>query len=349
MAQNRQVPGTLQDGSVITVQGSTPPQANGFSINLASGPGDIGSSDVSLHLNPRFNENSVVRNSMQNGGWGAEERGGAGMPFQKGQPFECVILCRQDKYMMSFNGQHFGEFRHRLPMQRVTHVVVKGDVQLNNVSFSGPGMSGGGATPYGGGFGQPQPPPYSQSGGFGQPGHPGYGQPGQPGYVQPGSGFGQPQPMSGGYGGQPQPMSGGYGGQPGAGARVSIPGGMRPGRIVYFNGTPSPNAQRFSINIKTQEMGGDIALHFNPRFNERAVAMNSMTGGSWGQEQRANAPFPFTPGAQFMIMVLAEQNQFKIAVNGNHFGEYPVRNPNLQALQWADMDGDVTGGQINAP
>jgi hypothetical protein len=124
---------------------------------------------------------------------------------------------------------------------------------------------------------------------------------------------------------------------------------MRPGRIVYINGTPSPSAGRFSVKLKNQEMGGDLALEFNPRFNERAVVMNCMQHGSWGQEQRASAPFPFIPGTPFAMMILTEPNQFKIAVNGNHFAEYPIRDPNLQAIQWAEVDGDVTGVQVNAP
>jgi len=106
---------------------------------------------------------------------------------------------------------------------------------------------------------------------------------------------------------------------------------------------------RFAVNLKYQETGGDVALHFNARFNERAVIMNSMTNGSWGQEQRATAPFPFMPGTPFAVMILSEPTQFKIAVNGNHLTEFPIRNPNLQAIQWADLEGDVTGAQISAP
>jgi hypothetical protein len=141
MAQTRQIVGTLIDGSVINIQGSIPHTANGFSINLSNGPTAVGTCDIALHFNPRFNENVVVKNSFQSGRWGAEDRGGMGMPFHKGQSFECVILVRQDKYMVAVNGQHFAEFGHRLPKESVTYVVTSGDVQVNNVSFSGPGIS----------------------------------------------------------------------------------------------------------------------------------------------------------------------------------------------------------------
>jgi len=208
----RPVQGTVQDGTLITVQGTVPGHCTGFSINLSCGPTDIGTCDVALHVNPRFNENTIPRNSFQNGGWGAEDRSGTGLPIQKGGTFESIILVQSDKFMVSFNGRHFCEFRHRVPKERITHVIVKGDVQVNNVMFSGPGTMGGSAAGYG------QPPAYGGAGAYGQPQQPGaYGQPQQPGA------YGQPQ-QPGGYG---QP---GYGQQqPGAYGQPANYGGQQPG------------------------------------------------------------------------------------------------------------------------
>lgn len=65
-----------------------------FKFNL------IGNGNTILHINPRFNENCVVRNSKF-GGWGQEERGG-GLPFHRGSTFEIIILVEEDKFRVCF-------------------------------------------------------------------------------------------------------------------------------------------------------------------------------------------------------------------------------------------------------
>jgi hypothetical protein len=51
---------------------------------------------IAFHINPRFGQGCIVRNSQLNG-WGAEEKSGS-FPFQKGRAFEIVILVEDDKY-----------------------------------------------------------------------------------------------------------------------------------------------------------------------------------------------------------------------------------------------------------
>lgn len=52
-----------------------------FNVDFIKGP------DVVFHFNPRFNEQTIVRNSNLGGYWGPEEREG-GFPFVQGQRFE---------------------------------------------------------------------------------------------------------------------------------------------------------------------------------------------------------------------------------------------------------------------
>jgi len=134
----KSIDGVVKDGMIITVQGFLPANCNRFSINLNCGP-VLNASDNALHVNPRFDNNCVVRNSFQNGSWKNEERSGYGLPVQRYAAFESIILVQHDQFMVSFNGCHFCEFRHRLPKERVTHVIIDGDVQVNNVAIVGAG------------------------------------------------------------------------------------------------------------------------------------------------------------------------------------------------------------------
>jgi galectin-4 len=340
----RPLPGPMQSGLVITIDGFIPPQANGFSINLSCSHTYIGG-DMALHFNVRFNENNlIVMNSYERGGWMAEERisPGASLPLQKNANFQATVTVHHDKYQLAFNGQNVATFRHRAPHDRVTAVILHGDVQVFNVNFgSGGAPPSFGASTSQPGYGQPG---FNFTTGYGQP-QPGYGQP-QPGYGQPQPGVGQPQPGFGqpGYG-QPQP---GFG-QPGpvGQQKHNIPGGLYPGRMIYISGTPNPGARSFAINLKSQEHGGDVYFHMSIRFPDSVVIRNSFLNGQWGAEERQQPEFPFPPGQQFNIIILPEQASFKVAVNNKHFIEFFHRNQNLQGIQWVETDGEASGVTIN--
>lgn len=57
-----------------------------FQIDFIKGP------DVVFHFNPRFHEQTIVRNSSLGGCWGPEEREG-GFPFAQGRRFEVKYSC----------------------------------------------------------------------------------------------------------------------------------------------------------------------------------------------------------------------------------------------------------------
>ena len=54
--------------------------------------------DIALHVNARFEENCIVRNSLMYQNWGDEERQPNFMPLQRGVNFEILILCEQAEY-----------------------------------------------------------------------------------------------------------------------------------------------------------------------------------------------------------------------------------------------------------
>lgn len=130
------IDGGFHPGKMVRVQGTILPSANRFAINLQCGPNTSPRDDIALHVSPRFNENHVTRNSLQNMSWGPEENHGH-MPIQRGQSFEIIILCDPTHYKIAVNGQHYTEFGHRIPYQRVTYLAVDGDITLSLIQYEG--------------------------------------------------------------------------------------------------------------------------------------------------------------------------------------------------------------------
>ncbi|KAL6032590.1 hypothetical protein STEG23_036079 [Scotinomys teguina] len=123
------IPNGLYPSKSIIISGMVLPDAKRFHINLRTGM------DIAFHLNPRFNEKAVVRNTQINNSWGPEERSLHGnMPFSRGQSFSVWILCEVQCFKVAVNGQHLCEYYHRLKnLPAINNLEVAGDVQLTHV------------------------------------------------------------------------------------------------------------------------------------------------------------------------------------------------------------------------
>ncbi|XP_076842646.1 galectin-9-like [Brachyhypopomus gauderio] len=121
------IQGGLCPGKMIMVQGVVNHNADRFCINLRF------SSGLAFHFNPRFNEGVVVRNSLLQERWGAEERGG-GVPFSRGQPFEVSIICDNPCYKIMVNGVQMFTYNHRYFLfQEIDILEVDGNISLTYV------------------------------------------------------------------------------------------------------------------------------------------------------------------------------------------------------------------------
>lgn len=121
-----------------------------------------------------------------------------------------------------------------------------------------------------------------------------------------------------------------------------------PGTLVKVNGQARPNATRFAINFQTGPSlnpRDDLALHLSPCFTPPRIVRNSLKSGAWGLEEAWGNGQILSPHQPFEIFILAEQDQFKIAINGAHYCEFKYRIP-LHEISHLTIDGDVDIGQI---
>ncbi|CAD6185709.1 unnamed protein product [Caenorhabditis auriculariae] len=92
---------------------------------------------------------------------------------------------------------------------------------------------------------------------------------------------------------------------------------------------------RFHVNLRTP---GDIALHFNSRFDEQAVVANSTVGGGWQSEDRYAQPFQ--PNKIYTLEFQRSNGLIHITVNGHPFATFVERIPGHDVSS-IEIEGDV--------
>ncbi|CAB3397906.1 unnamed protein product [Caenorhabditis bovis] len=124
-----------------------------FQINLCCGlliDGDH-MDNKALHVNPRFDEksgwfsgapdNKLVINSYVSGKWGTEER--FDNPFEEGKSFHVRILAFEKYFKISANGKHVCDFPHRVPLEQIKTIAIKGNIRVDFIEFNPPNATDG--------------------------------------------------------------------------------------------------------------------------------------------------------------------------------------------------------------
>lgn len=129
------IPGGLHPGEIVIIQGTVPPDADRFQMDLSSGCSTRPRADIALHFNPRFKgAPCIVCNSLLQESWGREETLNQ-MPYKQGAAFETIILVHHDVFKVAVNGAHLLEYKHRLPLDRVDTFSISGKVKVHAIGF----------------------------------------------------------------------------------------------------------------------------------------------------------------------------------------------------------------------
>jgi len=123
-----------------------------------------------------------------------------------------------------------------------------------------------------------------------------------------------------------------------------ISGGLGADKSLHIYATPEKKGKRFNINLLRKN--GDIALHFNPRFDEKAIVRNALQAGEWGNEER-EGKMPLEKGVGFDLQITNEPYAFQIYINGERFATFAHRSdPNDICGLQIQGDLELTGIQI---
>ncbi|XP_069805154.1 galectin-4-like isoform X2 [Dendropsophus ebraccatus] len=105
--------------------------SNVFHVNLV----DSKTKNIHLHVNPRFPEGEIVRNTMTDGSWGAEEKETPNMLIQPGQNFTMLIRNEGSSFGVYTNGTKAFDYTHRLSFGDIDMIEVGGDVAVTCIQF----------------------------------------------------------------------------------------------------------------------------------------------------------------------------------------------------------------------
>ncbi|XP_023189103.1 galectin-2 [Xiphophorus maculatus] len=100
---------------------------------------------------------------------------------------------------------------------------------------------------------------------------------------------------------------------------------------------PNDDSSSFALNIGHDPE--NIAMHFNPRFDQNTIICNSKSGGEWGQEER-DMNFPFVRGEECKFYINFNMDQFYIKLPDGSMMNFPNRLGDVK-YKFFDVTGDA--------
>ncbi|XP_076194251.1 galectin-2 isoform X1 [Aptenodytes patagonicus] len=120
---------------------------------------------------------------------------------------------------------------------------------------------------------------------------------------------------------------------------------MKTGDTLKVKGKISDDSDGFSINLGCRS--SDLALHFNPRFNESVIVCNSRCSNAWQAEHRDNL-LCFSRGSTIKIIIEMLAEKFQVKLPDGHKVEFPNRHC-YQMISYMSIRGGfrVTSFKLN--
>ncbi|XP_004473191.1 galectin-8 isoform X1 [Dasypus novemcinctus] len=329
------IPEHLEPGTLIVIRGHVPSDADRFQVDLQCGSSVTPRADVAFHFNPRFKRaNCIVCNTLKNEKWGWEEIT-YDMPFKKEKSFEIVTIVLKDKFQVAVNGQHVLLYAHRISLEKIDTLGIYGKVNIHSIGFS---FSSDLQCAQGSSLELTEISRENvQKSGVSQfPSN----REGDISKIVPRTVYTKNKDSTVNHTltcakilptncfSKTLPFV----------ARLNT--SMGPGRTIVIKGEVNANAKGFNVDLVAGK-SKDIALHLNPRLNNKAFVRNSFLQDSWGEEEKNITCFPFSPGMYFEMIIYCDVKEFKVAVNGVHSLEYKHRFKGLSSIDTLEIDGDI--------
>lgn len=98
---------------------------------------------------------------------------------------------------------------------------------------------------------------------------------------------------------------------------------MKPGNSLKVKGKIPADTVGFSINLGSSSR--DLALHFNPRFNESVIVCNSKFCDAWQTEHRDHH-MSFYKGSTVKFFIEMLSDKFRVKLPDGHEVHFPIRH-----------------------
>uniref|UniRef100_A0A8B9HV06 Galectin n=1 Tax=Astyanax mexicanus TaxID=7994 RepID=A0A8B9HV06_ASTMX len=120
------ISGGIKPGMAVYLQGVVPQTANQYT-------GQSAGDDIAFHFKPQIGQ-KVSLNSFKKGAWENEESV-SDKPFAKGGAFTIIFVIKADVYEVYVNSFQHCTFKHRMSVERVSAIDIRGDVNINMFGF----------------------------------------------------------------------------------------------------------------------------------------------------------------------------------------------------------------------